>query len=130
MKIASRPQTSLRLVSKVFRKLYGIEDLLNRHIEENVRKKGEIDTLQIFFDTDIREKNFVKLLDLKCGILQAETSLDWDGFESLGLEEQQSLFLSKIRQVVMEVVGKYSLDDSGYFIAFDKTFEVLQNSDK
>lgn len=46
MKIASRPQTSLRLVSKAF----------------SVENKGGIDTLQIFFDTDIREVNFVNLI--------------------------------------------------------------------
>ncbi|UHA74899.1 hypothetical protein [Paenibacillus sp. 481] len=126
MKIASRPQTSIRMVSKQFRLLYPLEDSLNNYIEFYAKKRVDINTLQIFFDTDITDENFVNLLDLKGGLLQAETSLNWDVFSGFEFKEQQIQFVEKIHNVVNQVVKVYDINPEGY----QKAFQQLMNEIK
>ena len=59
MKISSRPQTSIRMVSKKFRALYPLEDKLNSFIERSEGDTGGIDTLQLFFDTCKKKRRFL-----------------------------------------------------------------------
>lgn len=121
MKISSRPQTSIRMVSKKFRLLYPLEDKLNNYIERNECDTGGINILQIFFDTDLTEENEVNMLDLKGGILQVETSLNWEDFSQLEFSEQQVKFINKIYSVVKKVVEAYSINIDNY----DNAFEAL-----
>ncbi|RPF54157.1 hypothetical protein [Aquisalibacillus elongatus] len=123
MKISSRPQTSIRMVSKKFRLLYPLEDRLNSFIESSECDTGGIDTLQIFFDTDLTDANEVNILDLKGGILQVETSLNWDEFSKLEFSEQQVEFINKIYTAVKKVAEVYSLSPGPY----DEVFKKLLN---
>jgi hypothetical protein len=126
MKISSRPQTSIRMVSKKFRLLYPLEDKLNSFIESSECDTGGIDTLQIFFDTDLTDADEVNILDLKGGILQVETSLNWDEFSQLEFSEQQVEFINKIYVSVKKVVEVYSLSQDMY----DEAFKELLNEIK
>lgn len=126
MKISSRPQTSIRMVSKKFRALYPLEDKLNSFIERSEGDTGGIDTLQLFFDTDLTDADEVNVLDLKGGILQVETSLNWDEFSQLGYSEQQVEFINKIYVAVKKVVEVYSLSQDMY----DEAFKELLNEIK
>ncbi|HEX7066490.1 MAG TPA: hypothetical protein VF199_15575 [Bacillales bacterium] len=125
-RITSTPQTSIRTISKKFRLLYSLEDRLNIYIERNACDSGEIKELQIFFDTDLTDENVVKILDLKGGILQVETSLNWEEFSQLEFSEQQVEFINKIYGVVKRVLGFYSLNQERY----DKAFKELFNDMK
>lgn len=126
MRITSTPQTSIRTVSKKFRMLYSLEDRLNIYIERNACDSGEIKELQIFFDTDLTDEDEVKILDLKGGILQAETSLNWKEFSQLEFSEQQVEFINKIYGVVKKVVGVYSLNQDRYDKAFKELFNYMK----
>lgn len=119
MKISSRPQTSIRMVSKKFRLLYPLEEKLNFLIEKNDCESGKIEKLQIFFDTDMGDSKTINILKLKSGILQAEISLDWEKFSQLDFSEQQYEFVNKMRDVVNEVIRIYGLKQEEY----DKSFE-------
>ncbi|WP_152446004.1 hypothetical protein [Bacillus sp. THAF10] len=60
----------------------------------------EIDTLQIFFDTDLTDADVVNILDLNGGILQVETSFDWYEFSKLEFSKQQvDLLLLRLERV-------------------------------
>lgn len=126
MKISSRPQTSIRMVSKKFRLLYPLEDKLNSFIESSKCDNGGIDTLQIFFDTDLTNGDEVNILDFKGGILQVETSLNWNEFSQLEFSDQQVEFINKIYVAVKKVVEVYSLSQDKY----DEAFKELLNEIK
>jgi len=126
VKLASRLQTSIRMVSKKFRLLYPIEDALNEYIARYVEKEDNIMTLQIFFDTDITSDDYINLLDLKGGILQVETSLDWNTFSLLEFKQQQIKFIGKLHNVVRLVTEVYGINENGYEISFQKIMKDLQ----
>lgn len=125
MKISSRPQTSIRMVSKKFRLLYPLEDKLNSFIERSECDTGGIDTLQLFFDTDLTDAE-VNILDLKGGILQVVTSLNWDEFSQLEFSEQQVEFINKIYVAVKKVVEVYSLSQGMYEEAFKELLNEIK----
>ncbi|MFH7572179.1 hypothetical protein, partial [Pseudomonas syringae group genomosp. 7] len=81
--------------------------------------------LQIFFDTDLTEENEVKILDLKGGILQVETSLDWENFSRLEFSEQQIKFVNKMYCVVKKVVEAHSLNKAKYENAFEELLKDI-----
>lgn len=125
MRLSASPQTRIRQVSKCFRLLYPLEDQLNNQIQQFVNTSNKINTIQIFFDTDIQDDNYVKLLSLREKILQTETSLDWEEFSKMDRKEQELVFIRKLQRVVIEVAIKYKLDINQIELAFTSLLEKL-----
>lgn len=118
MQLSSRPQTGIRQVSKCFRLLYPLEDQLNSHIQQYVEPSNKISTIQVFFDTNINDDNYVKLLSLRDKILQVETSLIWEEFSKFDTKEQELVFIRKLHKVTIEVGKKYNVDNNQIELAF------------
>ncbi|WP_066074841.1 hypothetical protein [Neobacillus soli] len=123
MQLSSIPQTGIRQVSKCFRLLYPLEDQLNSYIQQYVQPSNKISTIQVFFDTDINDDNYVKLLSLRDKILQVETSLIWGEFSKLDRIEQELVFIRKLHKVVIEVAKKYNFDNNQIELAFSNLLD-------
>jgi hypothetical protein len=123
MRLSSSPQTGIRQVSKCFRLLYPLEDRLNGYIQDYVTTTNKVSTVQIFFDTDIIDDDYVRILSLRDSILQVETSLDWELFSKLNRRDQENTFIKKLHKVTIEVGKKYKLDDNQIGTAFNKLLE-------
>ncbi|MEH7347553.1 hypothetical protein [Gottfriedia acidiceleris] len=125
MRLSSRPQTGIRQVSKLFRLLYPLEDQLNNQIQQFVKTSNKINDIQIFFDTDFHDDNYVKLLSLRDKILQVDTSLHWEEFSKLDRKEQELVFIRKLKKVVIEVAKKYKLDINQLELAFASLLDKI-----
>jgi len=125
MRLSSRPQTGIRQVSKCFRSLYPLEDLLNNQIHQFVKPSNKISNIQIFFDTDIHDDNYVKLLSLRDKILQVDTSLFWEEFSKLNRKEQELAFIRKLHRVVIEVAKKYKLEINQIELVFSSLLDKI-----
>ncbi|TYS68135.1 hypothetical protein FZC76_10330 [Sutcliffiella horikoshii] len=110
MRLSSRPQTGIRQVSKTFRLLYPLEDQLNDFIQKYVSRNNKISSVQIFFDTDANDGDYLKILSLRKGILQVETSLNWEEFSNLNRKDQEDIFIKELYKIAIEVAKKYELN--------------------
>ena len=128
MRLSSRPQTSIRQVSKCFRLLYPLEDQVNNQIQQFVKVSNKIEIVQIFFDTEIIDDNYVKLFKLRDKILQVETSLNWEEFSNLNSVDQELSFIRKLQKVTIEVAKKYKLDLEQIELAFSIILEKIKEN--
>jgi hypothetical protein len=123
MRLSSRPQTGIRQVSKSFRLLYPLEDQLNDLIQKYVTTNNNISSVQVFFDTDVIDEDYLKILSLREGTLQVETSLNWEVFSNLNRKDQEDMFIKKLHKIAIEVAKKYELDVSHIETAFTKLID-------
>jgi hypothetical protein len=126
MQLSSSPQTGIRQVSKCFRLLYPLEDQLNSYIHQFVDPHNKISTVQVFFDTDINDDNYVKLLSLRDKILQVETSLIWEDFSKMDRKEQELVFIKKLHKVAIQVAKKYKIDNKQIELAFSNLLVEIE----
>jgi hypothetical protein len=123
MRLSSSPQTGIRQVSKCFKLLYPLEDRLNGYIQEYVTTTNKVSTVQIFFDTDVTDDDYVRILSLRDSVLQVETSLDWELFSKLNRKDQENIFIKKLHKVTIDIAKKYKFDDNQIETVFNKLLE-------